>query len=92
MANTERLRIPANVFSAVKAEAKGSMSKLIEQVMTDYVSGKCDLRVEPEVGTKDTSIVADEGLIKAVKDYAVSKGLSFNKAVVMMLEQRVLHH
>lgn len=92
MANTEKLRIPVNVFSAVKAESKGSVSKFIEQVMSDYISGRRSLEVIPDIGTKDTSIVADEQLIKDVKQYAASRGLSFNKAVVMMLEQHVKHH
>lgn len=89
MANTERIRLPEDVYTALRRESKGSASGLITNVIHDFISGKKDLQVPPHTKKieKDTSIVADERLIKAAKDYAKSKGLSFNKAVVMMLEQ-----
>lgn len=87
MAHTERLRIPESIHTAMTEGSPMSMSKQITKVMREFVEGKRTLDPIKDEGLIPTSITTDAILVEQVKDMAKSLNMSFNSAVIRLLEQ-----
>jgi hypothetical protein len=93
MAYIERLRISKHVHTALKENSEGSLSEKINKAMRDLVEGRETL----EDAHRDlvlTSFTTNPELIDQVKAIAKSKGLTFNKAMEILLTRVVssTHH
>jgi hypothetical protein len=88
MANIEHIRIPVAIHN--KISQRGKMSEVVVKVMKEYVSGERVLQLgEEKEKLVQTTISADADLVQKAKDIAKQHNLSFNKALILMLEQAI---
>jgi hypothetical protein len=89
MSHIEHIRLPEHVHTAIHKNSEGNASNFISKTLQEFVDGTLNLVIPSKPGTKNTCVTMDDDLSKQVKEYAKSKGLSFSKALVLMLEQKL---
>jgi UDP-N-acetylglucosamine:LPS N-acetylglucosamine transferase len=88
MANVEHIRLPVEIHN--KIAQRGKMSEVVVKVIKEYVSGEKELQVgEKKEKLVQTTISIDANLVQKAKDFAKEHNLSFNKAIILMLEQSI---
>jgi UDP-N-acetylglucosamine:LPS N-acetylglucosamine transferase len=88
MANVEHIRLPVAIHK--KIAQRGKMSEVVVNVIKEYVSGEKELQVgEKKEKLVQTTISIDANLVQKAKDFAKEHNLSFNKAIILMLEQSI---
>ena len=85
MAYVEHIRLPVTLHA--KLSAGGRMSEIITKIVKEYVDGELVLDATAKEKMVQTTIVTDNVVMEKAREIAKEKGLTFNKAIVMMLDQ-----
>ena len=86
MANVESIRIPERIHKALMETHKGKISPLVKRLLQEFLDGKRSIPEERKDPTRSTSIAAERSMLDQAREKLQEKGMSLNKAIVLMLE------
>ena len=87
MATVESIRVQEDVLTAARQNIEGSVSTFINDAMKKVVSGEINIdRLARKGKSKTTSFATDPELLSSFKNMVEAKGISFNKAINMIIE------